>query len=259
MALVRDDGGELVLAEALERALETNTRGRRRPAQKRQWVRARHDATCRPAISRRSRTASGSRSGEARTPARDRTRGPGQREQSKSSSAISRTPWTWTSPRGRPSNAPSSTSRWKRMASSTKISASRNAVTPNAATANSARRRSFTARPTGGASPAARGRACRCGGRSARAQSPKSATSASTSASARACRYGVARDRRRVDVEPAGAPPDEQALRVEPRHHGQQRRVRADLAAARIQRLLDVAHGRLRTRPRVPPSLGFQA
>ena len=68
----------------------------------------------------------------------------------------------------------------------------------------------------------------------------------------------VARDRRRVDVEPAGAAPDEQALRIEPRHHGQQRRIGADLAAARVERLLDLAHGRLRTRPELFHDFGFQ-
>src|SRR3954452_2537783 len=53
--------------------------------------------------------------------------------------------------------ASTSTSWWKRTASSTKISASRNAVAPNAPTANSARRRprvSITARqPAQGLQP----------------------------------------------------------------------------------------------------------
>src|SRR4051794_4479366 len=117
--------------------------------------------------------------------------------------------------------------------SSTNTSASMNAVTPNAATANSARRKSLLIagqpaqrlQPLGIELPDVACEVCQ-------REIAEVLDERRDLGLGAGLEVLLARERGRVDVEAAGAPAHEHALRVEPGHHGEQRRVRAHLASA---------------------------
>src|SRR3954471_2344300 len=224
-------------------------RGRSSPAQN---AIARADPTThtlRPASSRSART--GSRAMKRRClriPLTSRNATRATSTKSKIASATSSTRTGRTSPVQRPVTPSRSTSWWKRIASITQMSDSRNAVEPNAPTANSARRRR-PASGTAGQPPEALEtlgvEPIHVAGE-VREREIAEVLHERRDLGLRACREVVlARERGRVDVEPPGAAPDEQALAVEPRHDGQQRRVRARLLVALVERFLDVADGGL--------------
>src|SRR3954469_13655475 len=237
-------------------------RGRSSPAQN---AIARADPTThtlRPASSRSART--GSRAMKRRClriPLTSRNATRATSTTSKIASATSSTRTGRTSPVQSPVTPSRSTSWWKRIASITQMSDSRNAVEPNAPTANSARRRR-PASGTAGQPPEAlealgvepihvagrggrRGEPIHVAGE-VREREIAEVLHQRRDLGLRARREVVlARERGRVDVEPPGAAPDEQALAVEPRHDGQQCRVRACLLVALVERFLDVADGGL--------------
>src|SRR3954452_71555 len=220
--------------------------------------------TRRPATSRSPR--SGSRAAKRRWAVSPRESENATRTSAITSNSARRTSSTGTvcgSPRPSPSTPSSSTSWWKRTASRTKTSDNRNAVEPNAATANSARRkRPASVLVTLGKPPEPR--APLWVQPAHMASEVRQREIAEVLHHGRDLRLGpplevvLARERRRVDVQPPRAPAHEHALAVQPRHHGQQRRVRARLLAAAVEGLLHVADGRLATRPDLVHDLALQ-
>ena len=246
------------LPEALERARETYTRGRSRPAQN---ASGRAPGTIEHAPARDLALlehASAPRSGVCGYAAPDRAQRAHQRDRSNSASEISSTPRTWTSPRGSASSAATSTSPWKRTASNANTSASRNAVAPNAATANSARRRSVTVGQPAELLQPLRVEPPMWRAKWASARSPKSSTSAATSASARDWKYSSrdTRARRRPGGRRAAAPAGPWRPAASSPSAASCTR---HLPAARVQRLLNFPDRRLGARPDLLHDLGFQS